>query len=201
VLGRNTEALSASEQALKLFPENPGAHLVRGGALAQLNRPSEAEKEFLRAIAIAPSEFTWGALADFYRSQDRITDVIAATRKAADLEADPSPRLVQLGYYALSRSDPQDALEAFDEAARYASSDLNRGTGENSFRYKVATGRADAWQSMGDFAHAVEFQEQAAELAPDAPRPWRNLAQLYELLGRPADAQRARAHVATLSNH
>jgi len=201
VLGRDQEALSASQKALKLFPENPGAHLVRAGALARLDRPSEAEKELLKAVAIAPDGYTWLALADFYKSQDRITDAIAASRRAADLEADPSSQLLQLGYYALSVADPEDALEAFDEAMRCAPSELKRGRGENSFLYKVATGRAQAWRNIGDNGQAVKFQEQAAQLAPDARRAWFNLAQLYALLGRSADAERARAHAASLPNN
>ena len=109
--------------------------------------------------------------------------------------------LVQLGDYALSVADPEDALEAFDEAIRRAPSDLKRGTGENSLPYKVATGRAQAWRKLGDDSQALKFQEQAARLAPNSRRPWLNLAQLYELLGRPADAERARAHAANLANN
>ncbi len=198
VLGRDNEALAASEKALRLFPGNPGTHLLRAGALEQLDRRPEAEKELLKAVAIAPSGYTWSALGDFYQREHRVSDAIAAGRKGADLEADPSPKLLQLGYYALSMSDPEDALEALDEAVRYAPSDLKRGTGENSFLYKVATGRAQAWRNIGDNGRAMEFQEQAAQLAPNARRPWLNLAQLYDLLGRSADAERARTHAASL---
>jgi tetratricopeptide (TPR) repeat protein len=201
VLGRDSDALSASEKAVKLFPESPLSHIMLAGALAQLNRQSDAEKELLKATAIAPSEFTWSALADFYQKQDRVIDTIAARRRAADLEADPSPMLMQLGNYALSVADPEDALEAFDEAMRCSSPDLKRGTGENSFLYKVATGRAEAWRRIGDIGQAAKFQGQAAQLAPNAQRAWLNLARLYELAGRSADAERARAHAASLPNN
>ena len=201
VLGRDQEALTASEKALRLFPENPGAHLVRAGALEQLDRRPEAEKELLRAVAIAPSGFTWSGLVDFYQRENRVSDAIAAGRKAADLEVEPSPQLLQLGYYALKMDDPEDALQAFDEALRRSSSDFKRGRGENSFPYKVATGRADAWRKIGDIDQAVKSQEQAAQLAPNARRPWFNLAQLYELQGRSSDAQRAKAHAASILNN
>lgn len=201
VLGRDSEALSASEKALELFPENPLAHIMLAGSLTQLDRPSEAEKELLKAVAIAPSGYTWSALADFYQRQDRVIDAIAARRRAADLDADPSPMLLQLGNYALSVADPEDALEAFDEAMRCSTTDLKRGRGENSFLYKVATGRAEAWRRIGDIGQATEFQQQAAQLAPNAQRAWLNLAQLYELAGRSADAERAKAHAASLPNN
>jgi tetratricopeptide (TPR) repeat protein len=198
ILGRDSDALPASEKALKLFPENPLAHIMLADALAQSGRQSEAEKELLKAVAIAPSGYTWSALADIYQSQDRVLDAIAARRSAADLEANPSPMLVELGNYALSVADAEDALEAFDEAMRCSSPDLTRETGENSFLYKVATGRAEAWRRIGDIGQAARFQNQAAQLAPNTQRAWLKLAQLYELLGRSADAERARAHAASL---
>lgn len=96
VLGRHNEALASSEEALRLFPENPGAHLMRAAALAQLDRQPEAENELLQAVAIAPSGQTWLALASFYQREDRMDDAIAAARNAADLEAEPSPQLLRL---------------------------------------------------------------------------------------------------------
>jgi len=201
VLGRDQEALAASEKALRLFPENPGAHLMRASALERLDRPSEAEKELLKAVAVAPSGFTWSALADFYKTQDRVSDAIAAGRRVADLEAEPSPELLRLAYYALSKSDPEDALEAFDEAMGYASSELKQDTGENSLAYKVATGRAQAWRSMGDNSRAIQFQEHAVQLAPNVRQSWINLAHMYELMGRFTDADRARARAASLANN
>ena len=200
LLGRDQEALSASDKAVRLFPENPFIHPVRAGALAQLGRRREAEKDLLRGVAIAPSEFTWSALADFYRAEGSVSDAIAAGRKAADLEPEPSLDLLRLGYYALSVSDVEDALAAFDEAMRRSPSDLRRATGENSFLYKVAVGRAQAWRIVGDNTQVLKFQEQAAQLAPNARQPWLNLAQLYTRMGRSADAEHARAHAASLSD-
>jgi len=200
VLGHNLEALSASQRALKLFPGSVDAHLLRAGALARLDRRPEAEKELLTAIAIAPTEYTWSALADFYQRHDRTGDAIAAGRKAAELQADPSATLLQLGYYALNAGHPDDALQAFDEAMRSASADDKKATGRTSFRYYVATGRAQAWQSIGDTKRAAQFQEEAVQLAPNARQPWLNLAQIYELQGRSADADRAKARAASLAD-
>jgi tetratricopeptide (TPR) repeat protein len=201
VLRRNSEALAASEKALTIFPGSSSAHLVKASVLTTMHRLPEAEQELLTASALSPSEFTWSALADFYRSEDRGTDAITALRRAAELQADPAPTLVQLGYYSLSVGHPDDALEAFDEAVRSASGDLKRETGSNSFSYNVATGRAMAWSRSGDPARAVSFQEEAVRLAPDIPQPWLNLAQIYELQGRSADADRAKAHAASLTEN
>ena len=200
-LGRNLDALEASEKALAIFPGGTSAHLARAGALTAMNRPQEAEKELQTAIALSPSEYTWSDLADLYRREARPSDAIAAMKKAVELQADPHATLVQLGYYALAAGHPDDALEAFDKAERSAPAGDKNSTGRDSFAYKLATGRAEAWNKIGDPKRAALFQEQAVQLAPNTPQPWLNLAEIYESAGRSADADRAKARAATLTQN
>jgi tetratricopeptide (TPR) repeat protein len=198
-LGRNLDALDASEKALAIFPGSTSAHLARAGALTAMNRPQEAEKELLTAIALSPSEYTWSNLANLYRREGRPSDAIAAMKKAIDLQADPTATLIQLGYYALAAGHPDDALPAFEQAERRASSQEKRSTGSDSFAYKVAAGQAEAWNKIGDPKRAAQFQEQAVQVAPNSPQPWLNLAEMYESAGRSADADRAKARAASLT--
>jgi tetratricopeptide (TPR) repeat protein len=198
ILGRDQEALEASEKALSLFPGSTSAHLARAGALTAMNRADEAEKELLIAVSLSPSEYTWSDLASFYRAQNRSDDAIVAMREAANLQADPAMILLQAGYYALGNGHPDDALAALAEAERQASAEEKKSTGRDSFAYKLATARAEAYSKVGDTKRAAEMQEQAVKLAPDIPQPWLNLAQIYELAGRSADADRAKAHAASL---
>jgi Flp pilus assembly protein TadD len=199
VLGRNPEALHAADKALAMFPGSVSTRLVRAAALGGLNRLPEAEKELLTAVALSPSAYTWSDLAQFYRHEGRGTEAIAALKKAVELQADPHQTLLELGYYALSAGHPEDALKALDRAERFASSDEKKTSGRGSFAYKLATGRAEAWKQMGDAKRAAAFQEEAVKLAPDAPQPWLNLAAIYELQGRSADADRAKARAASLA--
>ena len=199
VLGRNLDALEASDKALAIFPGSTAAHLARAGALTGMNRGTEAEKELLTAIALSPSEYTWSDLANFYRREGRASDAIAAMRKAVELQADPQATLVQLGYYALDSGHPDDALEAYDEAWRGASAKEKKSTGRGSFAYSVAAGKAEAWSKIGDAKQAAFYQEQAVQLAPDARQAWLNLAQIYESQGRSADAERAKARAASIT--
>jgi tetratricopeptide (TPR) repeat protein len=65
-LGRSTEALSAADQAMAIFHDNAHAHWHRGQVLYAMGRHYDAEKEWQRALALAPSEVTpWGSLPDF----------------------------------------------------------------------------------------------------------------------------------------
>jgi tetratricopeptide (TPR) repeat protein len=198
-LGRNLDALDASEKALAMFPGSVSAHLARAGALTMMNRRADAEKELLTAVALNPSEHTWGDLASFYRMEDRASDSIAAMKKAADLQADPTSTFLQIGYYALNAGHPDDALGAFDEAMHSASAEEKQSTGRGSFAYNLASGRAQAWSKLGDPKQAAFFQEQAVQLAPNTPQPWLNLAEIYQSQGRSADADRAKARAASLT--
>ena len=200
VLGRNLDAEDASDKALAIFPGSVDAHLARAAALTGMNRAAEAEKELLTVIALSPSQYTWSDLGNFYRRQGRVTDAIAAMRKATEMQADPQSILVQIGYYALTSGHPDDALAAFDEAMRHASAGDKKSSGRDSFAYKVASGRAEAWSHIGNASRAVFFQEQAVQLAPNAPQPWLNLAEIYQQEGRSADADRAKARAASLSD-
>ncbi len=201
VLGRNSEALAASEKALALFPGSTSAHLLRASALSAMDRRPEAEQEILTAIALSPDEYTWAGLAGLYKNENRAGDAIAALRKAAELQANPASTFVLIGYYSLQTGRAYAALQAFDEAVRSASEADKKATGRGSFSYNIATGRAAAWSKMGDPTKAALFQEEAVELAPDAAQPWLNLAQIYQQGGRTADANRARAHAAGLAEN
>jgi len=199
VLGRNLDSLEASDKAIAIFSGCAGAHLARAGALTGMNRGVEAEKELMTAIALSPNEYTWSDLAKFYVREGRVSDAIAAIRKAVELQPDPQETLVQLGYFALTSGHPDDALEAFDEALRSASASEKKSTGRDSFAYKVATGKAEAWSKIGDPKQAALFQEQAVQLAPDVRQSWLNLADIYQSQGRAADAERAKARAASIT--
>jgi tetratricopeptide (TPR) repeat protein len=200
-LDRNPEALAAADKAIAIFPGSAIVHMVRADALNAMNRAPEAETEYLAAVSLHPSEFTWRSLADYYQKQDRGPETIEALKTAIQLQPRPEAPLVQLGYYYLHLQRPSDALEAFDEAARSAPPELTAITGRGSFSYNVASGRAAAWNALGDAGRATSFQEEAVRLAPDAPQPWITLAKLYQRQGRVAEAERANARAATLSQN
>jgi tetratricopeptide (TPR) repeat protein len=199
-LGRNPEALNAYQKALAIYPNSAFLHRNYADLLFAMGRMGESEQEYLRAIAIEPSADTWGALARSYLQRDRM---LAAT-EAMEHEAQFSPRpyltLDDLGYLYLSLNQPENALRAFEGAARSTPGAL-RAADNGFFEFKVAQGQSAAWSALGNLEKATAYQEAAAQLQPKVPQPWRRLAQLYELQGRSADASRARERAAELSGH
>ena len=107
----------------------------------------------------------------------------------------PRPYLVwqDLAYLYLQLQEPGDALRAFDAAARNTPSAL-KAADNGFFEFKIAQGRAAAWEALGDFDRATAYQKEAANLQPNVAAPWRRLASFYERQGRSDEAARARAH-------
>ena len=189
-LGRNSEALTAADNALRVFPDSSFAHWLRGNLLVTMDRIDEAQEEYLAAVRLEPSDVTWAALGEFYRTHGRTGDAIAAMQRAATLSRRPYSVEQNLGYLYLKVSRPQDALRAFDSAQH--SAPANVGAADNgTFDFMLAQGRSVAWSQLGDLNRAIAYQEKATQMQPEAPEPWRRLAKLYRSAGRNEDALRA----------
>ena len=189
-LGRNSEALAATDRALEIFSGSSFAHWLRGNLLAAMGRPEEAQEEYLAAVSLESSDVTWSALAEFYRTHGRTADAIDALQRAAALSARPFSLDSNLGYLYLRSNQPNDALRAFDAAERSAPANVAQAD-NGTFDFMLAQGRSVAWRQLGEVGRAIAFQEKAAQLQPDAPEPWRRLANLYRSAGRNEDALRA----------
>jgi tetratricopeptide (TPR) repeat protein len=169
-LGRNPEALSAADNAISIFPDNAHARWYRGNILGAMDRRSEAEKEWLTALALAPNEATgwsalpgfegnvWFALADAYQRQERTTDATHAMEMVTALSSDPSQILT----------------------ARIALGQLYLAQG------KTAEGEKQLVASLS--------------LSQDQPVVWSSLADLYQHSGRTGDAIHAMQEVIRLSS-
>jgi tetratricopeptide (TPR) repeat protein len=200
-LGRQTEALSATDSALAVFPDSPFVHWLRGNIFYAMGSRSEAEQEYLAAIALEPSEVAWTTLANFYQREGRIPETIHAWQQAGKLSSRPDLVQINLAQFYLHIQQPKLTLQALDEAVRSASADAVAATGEGSLRFNVAQGRAAAWGALGDIKQATSFQEEAVKLAPDAADAWSHLAKLYQRQGRFEDEYRAEERAAKLAGN
>ncbi|MGC2109279.1 MAG: hypothetical protein WA655_07155 [Candidatus Korobacteraceae bacterium] len=194
-LGRNSEALTATENALAIFPDSAFVHWLRANILFGMRRLDDSEQEYAQAVALDPSEVTWSSLAEMYQLRRRTPEAIDALQHAAALAPKPHSTLVKLGYFYLNLQQPGDALKAFNDAARSAPANV-RAADNGTFDFMLAQGRSAAWTQLGDLGKAVTYQEQAAQIEPDAPEPWRRLAKLYQREGRMQDAEQAEERAA-----
>ncbi len=164
-LGRNTEALSASEKARELDPDSSFVPWVRGNIFFVMGLRSDAEREYLAAISAEPNvPRFWFSLATLYQHEGRTPETIRAQRQGIELSTLPQPmELLKLARLYLDTHQPKAALETFDKAARGASPDILAATGEHNFQFEVDQGRAEAWRELGDRKQAAVFDQKAVQ--------------------------------------
>jgi len=171
-LGRNTEALSAADQAMAIYPDNAHARWYRGQILYAMGRHYDAEKEWHRVLALAPSEVTpLGSLPDFqaavlisladlYQHQNRPSETIDALQRVSRLTSDKNIKLqaaVSLGQVYTSQGQPSDAEKQWLAAL---SLDPKQGS--------VWLLLADSYTQSGHFAQAIQALQQGIPLASDS---------------------------------
>jgi tetratricopeptide (TPR) repeat protein len=166
-----------------------------------MRRPSQAQQEYLAAIALAPSEVAWTSLAYSYQRQGRIPEAVNALQQGSRISSRPDLVRIKLAQFYLSIQQPKLTLQELDEAVRSAPAAALAATGANSLRFNVAQGRAAAWRSLDDLKRAVSYQEEAVQIAPDAADAWSHLAKLYQRQGRFEDEYRAQERAAQLAKN
>jgi tetratricopeptide (TPR) repeat protein len=196
MLGRNSEALTATSKALAIFPDSAYVRYTRANLLAEVGDLRGAEQEYLTAVALKPNASSWTTLAGIYDRQGRLNDAIQAWEHTTELADSPYLSFLSLGYDYLDAHRPKDALHAFDGAlANLPTQSLI--AVDKAFYANLAHGRALAWNALGDVPRAITFEEETVRLTPDRSDDWTLLAQWYESQKRIADAQRARERAAT----
>jgi tetratricopeptide (TPR) repeat protein len=193
-LGRDQDAYAAASNSLSIFPGNSISRLIRARVLVKMGRTSEAESEFLAAAELEDNPGIWLSLARMYRIQKRYPAANQATERAVELSPRPFSALFALGNLYLEEHAPNDALKVLDRAQK-ALPDQPDAVG-NATLAELAQSRALAWRDLGNLDQAVSDQERAVQLAPELPRHWLLLADLYERQGRTLDAEKARAQAA-----
>ncbi len=195
-LSRDAEAEAMLEQAQKIFPDDPNLHLTHGQLLEADHRLPEAEQEYGTAVRLRPSDVGWYALGRLYWSEKRYPEAAQAVEQSAELSLRPSDRYLALARLYLAMSQPRQALDALNAAAKAPRYDP---PGDNAgFQAQVAENRARAWRALGDLAQAAEFQQQALKLAPPTAQRWRELAEIYQEQGHSDLAQDAQKRAADL---
>lgn len=176
-------AKAAAERALQLDPELFETHLALARVLHRFDWDWDgAEREFKRAVALAPEEpLTHHAYADFLRSARRFDESLAATRRGLALEeARATDRLEFMVYERERLASALFRAHQYQEAIRTAESALELDPGSGS-RMQIVY----ASQMLGDFARASrEMERIGTESGPSTRSPVaaaRNLVQSGDL--------------------
>ncbi len=201
VLGRNTEALAATDNALQSFPDSSFVHWLRGNILSAMGSRSEAEQEYVTAISLEPSEVAWNSLGYLYQREGKIPETVHALDQAGKMSARPDQVKIKLAQYYLHIQQPKLTLQTLDEALRSAPADAVAATGDGCLRFNIAQGRAAAWAALGDLKQATAFQEEAVRLGPESADAWSHLAKLYQRQGQFENEYRAQERAAKLAEH
>ncbi len=195
VLGRAQEALAALDVAQGIFPDSAHLRLQRGDALLRLGRLSEGERELRKSIDLEPDESSWERLSNLLISEQRYEEAAAALRTAAEISLEPAQLYFELGELESKLRHGDAALAAFDKALKFGNGIDSSTRSGAEFYARVHEGRARVWYAMGDLQRAVEAEEQAVHFTPNDGRRWKDLANLYQMLGRTQDAQHAREQI------
>ena len=199
-LGREAEALTAVSKALAVFPDSAFLRLTRGDLLENRGDMRGAEQEYLASASLLPNAVSWTRLAKVYDREHRLPEAIIAWRHAAEVDPDTaSVALLSLGFDYLDANQPHEAVDAFQRSRISFQKENGIGIeGHKPYYANLAHGQAVAWEALRDIKRAISFEEDAVRLAPDRREDWLKLARLYDLDGRPEDAQRARKQAAGL---
>jgi len=191
MLGRPQEALDDLDKAQEDFPRSAHLHLQRGDALMRLGKANDAERELRESIAIESNESTWEILSSLLWAGQRPDEALTALRNAADISLAPVQLYLELGQREAALQRGKEALADFDEAEEFGRAIDRSTTSGAEFHAEVAESRARVWFAMGDAQQAIDLEQQALQLTPGDKRRWKDLAALYEAMGRNSDAQLA----------
>jgi Flp pilus assembly protein TadD len=163
--GRKSEAMNASQKAVKLVPHDPQAHNNLGNSFQELGRFNEAEASYKKAISLKV-DFTeaHNNLGNIFQKLQRFDEAEASYRQAILLEANFAGAHNNLGIVLKK-------LGRFDEA-------------EASYRQAILLKTDDAGahnnlgnilKDKGDLLAAIESYKQAINIHPNFAEAWNNI--------------------------
>ncbi|MBS0489277.1 MAG: tetratricopeptide repeat protein, partial [Proteobacteria bacterium] len=174
-------ALAFIDESVQHLPGVPFCHLLRGQILFRLRRLEEAAASIEQALRLRPQEADgYTCLAHIRAAQDRPEEALELYGRSLRLRPDHMETMTEMAtaYRRLGRQG--EALELYRKALLLFP--------ENGI---LRNNCGLAYGEAGDAAAGIAMLEQAVALAP-AVTPYRfNLAQLYNLSGRYADARDA----------
>jgi tetratricopeptide (TPR) repeat protein len=174
---RFAEALTALDWAIALQPGLYKAHLHRGMALREMQRPGEAVESFARAAALdgEPAAHNFHGL--MLDELGRYEEALAAFRRALDGDGENPMAHNNYGHALLRLNRQAEAIAYFEKAVALA-------PGMAGLHYNLA----DPLKFLGRLAEALACYDRAIALKPDMADAHINRGLVLTHLGRSDEA-------------
>jgi tetratricopeptide (TPR) repeat protein len=215
--GKNTEAIEAFRQAVKLDPQLTEAHFSLGVLLARQGKESygPAMQQFLEVLRLSPHDVDAHVnISNLLEQEGDIVASVAAMQKAVAFAAEKTELYVLLGQKQDKAGQYLDAAESFREALKSGRPlprahfglgmawkhlrNFEAATLEFETALRLNPGDAVAHFELGSVlaeqertSEAAAQLEEAARLQPDMAEAYAELGRVYRSLDRATDSDEA----------
>lgn len=180
--GNYKRAYDAYQRATEIDAENPVVWVSAGLALNRLKRFSQSLVHFERALSIDPSYVpAWNGKADAQLDMNMPEEAIESYTMALHYDGQSFQAWNGLGNARSILRDYGGAIEAYERALL-----------ANPRSAVAWCNKAEALVRHGHTRAALDALNEATELDRSYARAWTLKAEVYELLGNPHEAQKAR---------
>jgi tetratricopeptide (TPR) repeat protein len=180
--GNYKRAYDAYQRATEIDAENPVVWVSAGLALNRLKRFSQSLVHFERALKIDPAYVAaWNGKADAQLDMNQPEEAIESYEMALRHDAQSFQAWNGLGNARSILRDFAGAIEAYERALL-----------ANPRSAVAWCNKAEALMRHGHTRAALDALHEATELDRSYARAWMLKAEVYELLGNPQEAQKAR---------
>jgi tetratricopeptide (TPR) repeat protein len=208
--------LNFAEKALDRFPDDPELLVAAAALMLQMGRPQEGEKLVESAMRKKVNDpELLGVMAELKWSQGELTDAQYLFERALSYAPESSRLHYLLSRLLFARGDAralQHAKRAVeldgactDYRRLYAAMLEQSGRSEDAYeQLREARSRSpgdarlllrlsDTMTRNGRTSQALEYLEMAAAIDPENPLYWRELGEVYDVLGATSEGEEARS--------
>ncbi|MDX2042202.1 MAG: tetratricopeptide repeat protein [Acidobacteriota bacterium] len=215
-IGRDNEALTCIDQALKLKPDEPTIWTARGQLLTELGLHEEAIASYDRALALSPDEpNAWFLRGTAFYHLNRYEEAIESLDRGLAINPDAERAWIERGVTLVHLHRYEEAVTSFDHVPtlsvdanpdNYLFEVIRSIALINSGRYEEALSSCDkvlnikphdastlchrggALFGLGHYQEALENLDQGLKIEADNSEAWRIRGLALDKLGRPEQA-------------
>ena len=162
------KAVSTARKLVKLFPNQPEAHLTLGNALYFSGQEKEAVIAIKKSLKInSKYAAAYLGLGDLYSRSGKYQVAEKAYRDALKIDSKNVSAIVGLGMAKHAGGKVEDAARQYERASKLAPNDLH-----------VLTLLANVYRDMGDNEQALKYYDQVLRFDPDNAIAQENISKI-----------------------